>query len=87
MYQDRLYSFCTSLFFVCDFVITPCSSVYMYFSLQDGETALMKASSGGHVECTKLLLNKDVEVDIRDVVSAMLKLIIVCSNGMFHGNL
>ena len=44
--------------------------VYMYFSLQYGETALMMASSGGHVECVKLLLDKGASADLSDRVSA-----------------
>ena len=52
-----------------EIVITPCS-VYMYFSLQYGETALMMASSDGHVECIKLLLDKGASADHLDEVSA-----------------
>ena len=58
---------------VVDIAITSCS-VYMYFSLQYGETALMKASSGENEndECSvKLLLDKGAEVDLRDGVSAV----------------
>ena len=46
-------------------------SVYMYFSLQYGETALMMASSGGHVECVKLLLDNGASADLSDKVSAV----------------
>ena len=57
--------------------ITSCS-VYMYFSLQYRETALMKASSEGHVECVKLLLDKGADVNHKDEVSAVSLSIIVC---------
>ena len=50
--------------------ITPCS-VYMYFSLQYGATALMMASREGHVECVKLLLEKAASADLLDKVSAV----------------
>ena len=52
-----------------EIVISPCS-VYMYFSLQDGVTALMIASRKGHVECVKLLLDKGASSDLLDKVSA-----------------
>ena len=48
----------------------------MYFSLQSGQTALMKASSEGHVDCVKLLLEKDADVNHKDKVSAVSELII-----------
>ncbi|KAL5502811.1 hypothetical protein EMCRGX_G009644 [Ephydatia muelleri] len=48
-----------------EIVISPCS-VYMYFSLQDGETALMRASSEGHDEFVKLLLEKGASADLSD---------------------
>ena len=59
-----------------DIVISPCSvhciHVHVqYFSLQYGETALMMASSGGHVECVKLLLDKGASADLLDLVSAV----------------
>ena len=53
----------------------------MYFSLQSGQSALMKASSGGHVECVKLLLDQGADVNVKDNVSAVLQSIIVCSLG------
>ena len=43
----------------------------MIFSSLSGQTALMKASSGGHVECVKLLLEKDADVNHEDSVSAV----------------
>ena len=39
--------------------------------LQSGQTALMKASSGGYVECVKLLLLKGADVKHKDWVSAV----------------
>ena len=41
----------------------------MLYSLQQKETALMKASREGHVECTQLLLDKGAKVDHEDGVS------------------
>ena len=41
----------------------------MLLSLQDGETALMKASWKGHMECVKVLLDKGAEVNKQDKVS------------------
>ena len=55
-----------------DIVITLCNVyVYILSYLQSGQTALMKASSGGHVECVKLLLDKSVDVNHQDSVSAV----------------
>ena len=54
---------------VWDF-ITSCSA-YMYFSLQSGESALMKASSEGHVECVKLLLENGADVNHKNEVNAV----------------
>ena len=42
----------------------------MLSSLQDGETALMKASWKGHTVCVKVLLDKDADVNKQDKVSA-----------------
>ena len=53
-------------------VITPFSVyMYIYSTLQNGWTALMKASSKGHVECVNLLLNKGASVNLLDEVSAV----------------
>ena len=41
----------------------------MLLSLQDGETALMKASWKGHMECVKVLLDNGAEVNKQDKVS------------------
>ena len=38
----------------------------------------MIASSGGHVECAEVLLDKGARVDLQDEVSAVLQSIIVC---------
>ena len=40
----------------------------MYFSIQDGKTALMMASSKGHVSCVELLLNNGADADRSDKV-------------------
>ena len=53
-----------------EIVITPCS-VYMYFSLQDGNTALMMASHEGDIECEELLLDKGASADLSNKVSAV----------------
>ena len=45
--------------------------MWILLYLQYGQTALMKASSGGHVECVKLLLEKDTDVNHKDEVSAV----------------
>ena len=42
----------------------------MLLSLQDGETALMKASWKGHMECVEFLLDKGAEVNMLGNVSA-----------------
>ena len=41
------------------------------FSLQDGATALMKASKEGKVECIKVLLDRSTEVNMQDKVSGV----------------
>ena len=53
-----------------DIVITLCNVyVYILSYLQSRQTALMKASSGGHVVCVKLLLDMSVDVNHQDLVS------------------
>ena len=59
------------------FVITPCV-VYLYFSLQNEQTALMIASFKNCLECVRLLLEKGAEFNIQDKVSAVSQSIIVC---------
>ena len=44
--------------------------MWILLYLQSGQTALMKASSGGHVECVKLL-EKGADVNHKDEVSAV----------------
>ena len=53
-----------------EIVISPCS-VYMYFSLQYGDTALMIASREGRVECVKLLLDNGASAHHFDKVRAV----------------
>ena len=43
----------------------------MLLSLQDGETALRKASERGHMECVKVLLHKGAEVKKQGKVSVV----------------
>lgn len=50
----------------------------MNFSLQKGWTALTIASSKGHDECVKLLLEKCAEVDHKDGVSVVSHSLIDC---------
>ena len=40
----------------------------MHLSLQDGQTALMKASVAGQVECVKVLLDRGARVNMQDEV-------------------
>ena len=42
----------------------------MHLSLQDGLTALMKASEAGHIDCVKVLLDKGADVNIQHKVSS-----------------
>ena len=42
----------------------------MLLSLQDGETALMKASESGQMNCVRVLLDKGADVNIPNNVSA-----------------
>ena len=44
----------------------------MHLSLQWGATALVKASEAGEVECVKLLLDAGVQVNVQNMVSAVL---------------
>ena len=44
----------------------------MHLSLQDGQTALMKASVAGQVERVKFLLNAGVQVNVQNEVNAVL---------------
>ena len=43
----------------------------MHLSLQDGETALMKASAAGQMECIKVLLAKGAEFNMQGIVSGV----------------
>ena len=52
--------------------------VHIHTSLQDGWTALMKASSEGHDDCVNLLLKKGVSINQKNKVSAVSQSIIVC---------
>ena len=53
----------------------------MHLSLQDGGTALMKASEAGHMECGKVLLDKGAMVSMQDKVNGV---IIHCVRAMQH---
>ena len=53
----------------------------MHLSLQDGLTALMKASEAGYMECVKVLLDKGADVNIQHNVSGV---IIHCVHAMQH---
>ena len=53
----------------------------MNLSLQDGQTALMKASEAGQVECVKVLLDRGAEVNMQDKVIGV---IIHCVHAMQH---
>ena len=44
----------------------------MHLSLQDGWTALVKASEAGHMECVKVLLNKGADVNMQTRVSGVI---------------
>ena len=45
--------------------------MWILLYLQSGQTALMKVSSGGHVDCVKLLLEKGADVNHKDKVCAV----------------
>ena len=53
---------------VCDIGST-CYDVFE--SLQDGSTALILASNKGHLACVKVLLDKGVEGNMQNLVSAI----------------
>ena len=44
----------------------------MHLTLQNGSTALMKASEAGQVECVKMLLDRGAEVNMQDEVSGVI---------------
>ena len=74
IYTCPAHSICMISFFtVGHIVITPCS-VYMCTSLQEGDSALIKASSKGNKKWIQFLLNKNADINCTDNVSA----IIVC---------
>ena len=54
-----------------DIVITLCNVIWILSYLQSGQTALMKASSEGHVECVKIWLERGADVNHKDGVSAV----------------
>ena len=53
----------------------------MLLSLQDRETALMKASEEGHKDCVKILVDGGAKVNMQDKVSGI---IIHCAHAMQH---
>ena len=53
----------------------------MHLSLQDGRTALMKASEARQVECMKVLLDRGAEVNMQDEVIGV---IIHCVHAIQH---
>ena len=44
----------------------------MHLSLQDGLTALMKASGAGHIECVQVLLDIGADVNIQHKASGVI---------------
>ena len=48
----------------------------MHLSLQGGQTALIKASCKGHVECAQLLLDRGAQLNHQDMVSTVCALCI-----------
>ena len=44
----------------------------MHLLLQDGGTALMKASEAGHMECVNVLLDKGADVNVQHKVSGVI---------------
>ena len=53
----------------------------MHLSLQEGVTALMRASVAGHMECVQMLLDKGADVNMQSIVSGV---IIHCVHAMQH---
>ena len=47
--------------------------------LQDGWTALMKASEAGKLECVKVLLDKGAQVNMQSKVSGVSITVLVCT--------
>ena len=43
----------------------------MASSIQDGNTALMRASQLGHIECVKVLLSMGAQANLQDKVSTV----------------
>ena len=56
-------------FVACDIGGPPCN---MHLSFQNGRTPLIEASSGGHVECVKLLLDRGARTNDQDKVCTVL---------------
>ena len=44
----------------------------MHLSLQEGWTALMRASRAGHMECVNVLLDRGAEVNMLNKVSGII---------------
>ena len=53
----------------------------MHLSLQEGWTALMKASEAGNMKCVKVLLDKGADGSMQNEVSGV---IIHCVHAMQH---
>ena len=53
--------------------------------LQNGNTALMKASTCGHFACVKLLLENGAQVNRQNAVSAVPdRLLLMCDEGLLE---
>ena len=50
----------------------------MHLSLQWGRTALMMAYDRGHIECTKMLVDKGAQVNIQATLVSLSGVIIHC---------